>query len=249
MPPPSSNKCQKHVTMHLPPSNLPPLLPTPNIPPSTLPPLLPTPNTSIYTFPHTPNHDQQMHILSKHKAYTHSTHPMGFKNTKMDASIHKVKNTKDPHALGHKYRKSKKSPSKMLSKPIPSQAKSKTQMVWVPIQKSSMSNEASTSQKSQSSPSIQNSHSVQKFQIPKSHRQNKNHKNSKSMWVPKCLHHPSPKKTSPLLPSTSKASMFIMVHATSGHGSLPFHNISTYLHHPIFQLLSYISSSSYHYGP
>jgi len=34
-PPTSSYKCQKHVTIHLPPSTLPPLFPTPNIPPTT----------------------------------------------------------------------------------------------------------------------------------------------------------------------------------------------------------------------
>jgi len=44
IPHPSSYKYQKHVTIHLPPSTLPPLLPTPNIPPSTFPSLLPTPN-------------------------------------------------------------------------------------------------------------------------------------------------------------------------------------------------------------
>ena len=32
IPPPSSYKCQKHVTIYLPPSTLPPFLPTPNIP-------------------------------------------------------------------------------------------------------------------------------------------------------------------------------------------------------------------------
>jgi len=112
-PPPSTYKPQKHVTIHLLPSTLPPLLPTPNIPPSTLPPLLPTPNIPIiHKYLYIPNHDQQKHTSFKHKASNYSiysTHPMGFKSKNFDASTYKAKsptkNPKESHALGHKHEK------------------------------------------------------------------------------------------------------------------------------------------------
>lgn len=170
IPPPSSYKCQNHVTIHLPPSNLSPLLPTPKFPPSTLPPLLPTPKFPIiHKFPHIPNHDQQMHASSKQKD---STRHMGFKNKHLDASTYKAKNPKGPNALGYKCKESKSSTFKNLPKLIPSQAKCKTKMVWVPKQ-NFKSNEASTSQKSQTSSSIHKCHSIPKSQIPSTHKSKK----------------------------------------------------------------------------
>ena len=77
---------------------------------------LPTSNYPfIHKHPSNPNHDQQMHMLSKHKASTHSANPssiksMGFKNKNVDASTSKAKNPtknpKDSHALGQQRKES-----------------------------------------------------------------------------------------------------------------------------------------------
>jgi hypothetical protein len=208
IPPPSSYKLQKHVTIHLPPSTLPPLLPTPNIPPSSLPPVLPTPNIPIVQYPYpfihksskNPDHDQSMHTLSKLKAYTHSTKSKGFQNKNLDGFTHKFKNHKGPNSLAYNYKNSKPNLSKKQYKPIPSKEKSKNKMVWVPKQKEIKPNDASKSKKSHPSTSTSHSHSSHESHIP-SHKKNKIHKNTKYMWVPKALHHPSPKKTSSLLPT------------------------------------------------
>lgn len=124
-------------------------------------------------------------------------------------------------------------------------------MVWVPKQKEIKSNEASKSQKSHPSTSTSHSHSIQESHIP-SHKKNKSHKNTKSMWVPKALHHPSPKKTSPLVPTPPPhQKLQRLSQCVQPLIMVPFHftKIPTYLHLLILQLLSYISPPSTTYGP
>ena len=123
-------------------------------------------------------------------------------------------------------------------------------MVWVPKQKEIKLNEASKSQKSQPSTSTSHSHSIQKCHIP-SHKKDKSHKNTKSMWVPKAIHHPSPKQTSPLLPTPpSHQKLQCLSLCVQPLVMVPFHftKILTYLHLLILQLLSYISPPSTAYG-